>query len=268
MEDISLNDGFILYGRIDETINSKEVFGMKIAIIADVHGNKDALQAVLTDIQNRGITTIYNLGDSLYGPLFPLETYNLLRKPNIQSIKGNCDRILLEQDTSNSTVQYVQNLLTEELRTWITNLPTYLQTDNFYFCHGTPTNDEIYLLEEISSNGSVLKKPEKIMDLVSDIPQKLIFCAHTHIPRVVYLPNNKIIINPGSVGLPAYEDELPIYHKMESGSPFANYTIVTKQNEDWLIEQLHIPYNANEAISASQKNGRLDWARALKTGRI
>ncbi|MEH7463144.1 YfcE family phosphodiesterase, partial [Bacillus thuringiensis] len=39
---------------------------MKIAIMADIHGNKDALQAVLTDINNRGIQSIYYLGDSLY----------------------------------------------------------------------------------------------------------------------------------------------------------------------------------------------------------
>lgn len=251
----------------NRTIKSKGVPGMKMAIIADIHGNKEALQAVLTDINSRGIQSIYNLGDSLYGPLFPLETYDLLMNPNIKSIKGNGDRILLENHPSNLTVQYVQNLLEEEHKKWISNLPDFLQTDDFYFCHGTPTSDEIYMLEEISSSGSVLKETENIMKLVSGIPQSLIFCAHTHIPRVIYLPNDKIIINPGSVGLPAYEDELPIYHKMESGSPFAKYTIVTKQEDDWLIEQLHIPYDRDEAINQSEKNGRLDWARALKTGR-
>lgn len=241
---------------------------MKIAIIADIHGNKDALQAVLTDISNRGIQSIYNLGDSLYGPLFPLETFDLLMNQNIQSIKGNCDRILLEHNTSNLTVQFVQDLLKDEHRTWISNLPNYLETDDFFFCHGTPTSDEIYLLEEMSSNGPVLKETEDIMSLVGGIKQKLIFCAHTHIPRVVYLPNDKIIINPGSIGLPAYEEELPTYHKMESGSPFANYTIVTKQGDNWIVEQLHIPYDRDEAIRKSEKNGRNDWARALKTGRI
>ncbi len=241
---------------------------MKIAIIADIHGNKDALQAVLTDINNREIQSIYNLGDSLYGPLFPRETYDLLMNSNIQSIIGNCDRMLLEHNTSNLTVQYVQSLLEDEHRAWISNLPIFLQTEDFYFCHGTPTSDEIYLLEEVGSHGSVLKVTEDIMKLVSDIPQKLIFCGHSHIPRVIYLPNNKIIINPGSVGLPAYEENSPIYHKMESGSPFANYTIVTKLEDDWIIEQLHIPYASDEAVKNSEKNGRLDWARALKTGRI
>jgi hypothetical protein len=51
---------------------------MKTAIMSDIHGNVDALKAVLLDIKKRGIKDIYNLGDSLYGPLFPLETYKLL----------------------------------------------------------------------------------------------------------------------------------------------------------------------------------------------
>lgn len=241
---------------------------MRTAIISDIHGNIDALQAVLLDIKNRGIQNIYNLGDSLYGPLFPIETYKLLVKENIQNIRGNCDRILLDPNSNNPTVQYVQNLLQEEHKEWISNLPFSLQTEDFYFCHGTPTNDESYLLEEMSSNGSTLKKTEDILKLVNGISQNIIFCAHTHIPRVVYLPNNKIVINPGSVGLPAYEDTLPIYHKMESGSPYANYTIVTKKKDDWMIEQILIPYSREAAIIQSEKNGRNDWVKALQTGRI
>ncbi|MBD8027195.1 metallophosphoesterase family protein [Ureibacillus sp. Re31] len=241
---------------------------MRTAIISDIHGNIDALQAVLLDIKNRGIQNIYNLGDSLYGPLFPIETYKLLVKENIQNIRGNCDRILLDPNSNNPTVQYVQNLLEEEHKEWISNLPFSLQTEDFYFCHGTPTNDESYLLEEMSSNGSTLKKTEDILKLVNGISQNIIFCAHTHIPRVVYLPNNKIVINPGSVGLPAYEDTLPIYHKMESGSPYANYTIVTKRKDNWMIEQILIPYSREAAIIQSEKNGRSDWVKALQTGRI
>lgn len=241
---------------------------MKIAIISDIHGNIDALEAVLFDIKNRGIKDIYNLGDSLYGPLFPIETYKLLVKENIQNVRGNCDRLLLDINTDNPTIKYVQDLLEEEHKKWISDLPFSLQTEDFYFCHGTPTSDESYLLEEMSPNGSSLKNTEDILKLINGISQNIIFCAHTHIPRVVYLPNNKIVINPGSVGLPAYEDELPIYHKMESGSPYANYTIMTKKEDDWMIEQIFIPYNRDAAIIQSEKNGRIDWSVALRTGRI
>lgn len=240
---------------------------MKIAVVADIHGNRDALQAVLADIHKRGIQTIYNLGDNLYGPLFPLETYELLVEAKVQSLMGNCDRMLLG-DASNPTLRYVQNLLGDKHRQWITNLPAAIETDDFYFCHGTPASDEVYMLENIGANGSTLKKTEEIMNYVQDIQQQIIFCAHTHIPRVVYLPNNKIIINPGSVGLPAYEEELPIYHKMESGSPFAHYTLVSKEQDNWLIEQVLIGYDRQEVINKSKGNGRLDWTCALETGRM
>lgn len=241
---------------------------MKTAIISDIHGNVDALQAVLLDIRNRDIKDIYNLGDSLYGPLFPIETYKLLVKENIQTISGNGDRILLDTHTNNPTIKYVQHLLDEGHKDWISGLPFSLETEEFYFCHGTPTSDETYLLEEMNPNGSSLKKTEDILKLINGISQNIIFCAHSHIPRVVYLPNNKIVINPGSVGLPAYEDELPIHHKMESGSPHARYTIVTKIEDDWMIEQISIPYNRDAAIKQSEKNGRVDWVVALQTGRI
>ncbi len=47
-----------------------------------------------------------------------------------------------------------------------------------------------------------------------------------------------MVVNPGGVGLPAYRDVLPIPHKMESGSPYANYTIIEKGSNHWLIEQI------------------------------
>ena len=98
---------------------------MRIAIISDIHGNKDALMAVLLDIDKRGISMIYNLGDSLYGPLFPIETYDLLVKYNVTNIRGNGDRILLDQKSNNPTVHYVQSLIKEEHREWIAHLPFF-----------------------------------------------------------------------------------------------------------------------------------------------
>ncbi len=64
-------------------------------------------------------------------------------------------------------------------------------------CHGTPISDEVYLLEEMNENGAILKNEKNIMDQLQNIEQKIIVCGHTHIPRVVYLANGKIVINPG-----------------------------------------------------------------------
>ena len=241
---------------------------MKIAVISDIHGNKDALKAVLEDIKYKSIDKIYNLGDTLYGPLFPLETYEMIKSTDIKSVSGNCDRILLQSSSENPTVQYVLDMLTEEHKSWLMNLPFSIQTVDFYFCHASPENDELYMLNEITPNAVTLKQTEEIMKLVKDIPQNIIFCGHSHLPTTVYLPNNKIIINPGSVGLPAYEEVEPSYYKIESGTPFANYTVVEKRNGEWIIEQLSIPYDTTEVIKQSEAQNRSDWARALKCGRV
>lgn len=108
---------------------------MKIAVISDIHGNKNALKAVLEDIEFRNIDMIYNLGDSLYGPLFPLETYEILKNTDIKSVTGNCDRILLQSSSENQTVQYVIDMLKDEHKNWLLNLPFSIQTEDFYFCH-------------------------------------------------------------------------------------------------------------------------------------
>jgi len=241
---------------------------VKIAVLSDIHGNKDALKAVLEDIKYRNIDKVYNLGDTLYGPLFPLETYEMIMSTNIKSVSGNCDRILLQSSSENPTVQNVIDMLKEEHKSWLISLPFSIQTDDFYFCHASPENDELYMLNDITPNSVILKQTGEIMNLVKDIPQHIIFCGHSHLPTIVYLPNNKIIINPGSVGLPAYEEVEPFYYKIESGTPFANYTVVEKRNGEWIIEQVSIPYDTTEVIKQSEAQNRSDWARALKCGRV
>nr|WP_227494842.1 metallophosphoesterase family protein [Bacillus mycoides] len=62
---------------------------MKIAIISDVHGNSHALKAVLKDIERRKAEMIINLGDSVYGPLDPLGTIEILMSNEMIHIKGS-----------------------------------------------------------------------------------------------------------------------------------------------------------------------------------
>ncbi|EOW6434492.1 metallophosphoesterase family protein [Cronobacter turicensis] len=58
------------------------------------------------------------------------------------------------------------------------------------------------------------------------VTYSLILCGHTHIPRSVEISSTCLIVNPGSVGLQAYDDEHPFFHKMEAGSPHARYAIL------------------------------------------
>jgi predicted phosphodiesterase len=65
---------------------------MKIAVIADIHGNAVALEAVLADIAVRGVDRVINLGDVVSGPLWPRETMDLLSGRDWLTIRGNHDR--------------------------------------------------------------------------------------------------------------------------------------------------------------------------------
>ncbi len=65
---------------------------MQLAVIADIHGNHLALEAVLADIDRRGLRAIVNLGDVVSGPLWPAETVELVRSRGIPTVRGNHDR--------------------------------------------------------------------------------------------------------------------------------------------------------------------------------
>ena len=70
---------------------------MRIAVLADIHANVWALEAVLGDVRKHGCDTVWNLGDILHGALRPRATYELLRAADVAlTIRGNQDRELDE----------------------------------------------------------------------------------------------------------------------------------------------------------------------------
>ena len=65
---------------------------VRFAAIADIHGNLDALEAVLADIAREGITDVVNLGDHVSGPMEAAKTADLLRAQDFVTIRGDQDR--------------------------------------------------------------------------------------------------------------------------------------------------------------------------------
>jgi predicted phosphodiesterase len=246
-------------------------FKKQIAVLSDIHGNSLALKAVLKDINERNIKTIFNLGDSLYGPLDPIGTVSILIENDIPSICGNEDRILLvhsEKDFKNNpSLSYVLELIDSNILNWVKRLQKIIEYDNMILFHGTPENDSKYFIEKVTENGVKLKSNLELEKQISGLNQEIIICGHSHVPRYIYLQNGKIIINPGSVGLPAYVDYHPYPHNMETGSPHARYCIIRRDEKDWWIENVLVPYNWEKAASIAMKNGRPDWAKWLKYGR-
>ena len=241
---------------------------MKIAFISDIHANSWALQAVLEDISNRGVSQTYDLGDTLYGPLDPAGTFRLLQKEQIQSIKGNQDRFILENKIPSPTFDYVvKSLQGTGAIQWLQTLPFSRTIEGrILLCHGTPENDSEYLLENVKSGYFTYEKSAVLEAKLDAHPQDIICCGHSHVPGVVRA-GRKTLINPGSIGLPAFDDESPVYHQMESGSPMARYCIITFNGDLKSVDMIAVAYDAEAAAACAEKNKRTDWANWIRTGR-
>jgi len=230
--------------------------GHRIAILADIHANVWALDAVLSDVRRQGADLIFNLGDVLYGPLEPRATFERLQSENAMlSVRGNQDREPCDEG--------------EEAAHWLQSLPeTAVFEDEIFLCHGTPSSDETYLLEDVSSGRPLLKSDSEIAALLSDVRYPVILCGHTHIPRLVSLASGQIILNPGSVGLPAYSDDHPVPHAVETYSPHASYALLTRTASGWDVAFQKVAYDFKRASQAAASRGRKDWAGSLATGRV
>jgi predicted phosphodiesterase len=243
---------------------------MRLAVIADIHGNILALEAVLADIAGLGITEIVNLGDHVSGPLEARKTADLLMERNIQSIQGDQDRRLVELKTAapSSSKRIDYNQLDGAHFDWMASLPpTIMFLDEIFLCHGSPKSDMTYWLDQIADDGRVVASPiEHIEREAEDIVASLILCAHTHIPRVVRLRDGRIVLNPGSVGLPGYDAKAPVYHKVEVGTPDACYAIVERRSGDWNVTYRYVPYDHRKMSELAKSNGMPVWASALATG--
>jgi predicted phosphodiesterase len=248
-------------------MNREKSLHTSFAVIADIHGNRWALEAVLEDIDRRGIQQIINLGDHLTGPLDPAGTAELLIKRDMLSICGNDDRVLFSPKEETLSQKYTLEQINQHHLNWLHTLPaTAIVADELFVCHGD-LFDAPYLLEQVEASGVFLRSTQAIATSVADITQPIILSGHSHVPRTVYLPQGKLAVNPGSVGLPAYTEDTHILHSMESGSPHARYVVLNKVQDKWQVEHIQVPYDWEYAASIAMGNQRPDWAEWLATGR-
>ena len=239
---------------------------MTYAVLSDVHGNTLALKAVIDDIRRRGIKHIINLGDSLYGPLDPAGTFQLIKKNNMTSVSGNEDRELID-GSHNPTIQYTLSQISDDAIAWLKSLPFETVVDDaLYSCHGTPRSDTEYMMETIADNKVMPRGDDELLRILKDIKENIILCGHSHVQRFVKA-GEKLIINPGSVGCPAYDDDNPSFHRMESGNPYAKYAMVHVSHEDIKVEHVSLPYDHETMARLAEENNRHDWAKWLRTGR-
>jgi putative phosphoesterase len=217
---------------------------MRLAVVSDIHGNLPALEAVLAEISRERVDRVMNLGDIVSGPLWPQETATLLRTLAWPTVRGNHERQLL-------------TLPAERLS------PTDAPSDDLQYFLESVTPD----LGHNGSPGVRAASAAEVAERLGAVTAPLVLCGHTHVPRVVQC-GDTLVVNPGSVGLPAFDDDQPHAHLMETGSPHARWALLEHTPAGWQVQQRLTSYDCQAAAQKAEAAGRGDWADALRTGRV
>lgn len=245
---------------------------MRIAVISDVHGNLLALEAVLADIAAQAVEMTVNLGDLLSGGVQPRQTASLLMELELPTLAGNHERQLLTTPFEKMGVsdRLAAETITAPQWSWLASLPATAEvTKGVLACHGSPDDDLTYLLETVERTGvRAATEAEVRHRLVTHTHWSVVLCGHTHIPRALRLEHGPLVVNPGSVGWPAYDDDRPYPHVMEAGTPHARYALINDRTGRWEVEFRAVEYDWETAARTAEINARADVARALRTGRI
>ncbi len=243
---------------------------MRLAAISDIHGNSAALLAVMDDIARQGVDQVVNLGDCFSGPLDAVGTAAILAEQNWPTVRGNHDRLLFDRPKEEMGLweTWIVDELAPETLDWCRTLPLTLEMGDVLLCHATVSaDDENWLDYRSKAHRLIARDLSEVEARAEGISQTLTLCGHTHVPRAVRLPDGRRIVNPGSVGCPAYFDtRMTPPFVQQTGAPDARYAIVEQIGGDWSVTQRSVPYDASEMIRMARERGAETWARALESG--
>jgi predicted phosphodiesterase len=235
---------------------------MRIAILSDIHGNLLALETVLADLPRHRVDLTINLGDCATGPLWPLETVQLLESLQLPTVRGNHDRWLVESPPGpiTSSIAFTRGALGESWCARLHALPPALEPhEGVLAVHGTPHDDTSYLLEDSDGGPLQLATATTLASRLGGVTAGLILCGHSHTQHIALAPGNRLIVNPGSVGLPRYVEN-PAVPLQEASAPHARYAIATRGAGGWAIECVALSYDFASVARQARVNGRPEWA--------
>ncbi len=226
---------------------------MKIAIISDIHGNKESLDAVLEDINNRDISEIYCTGDLVgYGPN-PDYVVEKIRELKIKTIMGNYDDAIgnekescgcaynpgRETEVGDDSINWTIKNTKAENKEFLKNLPKKLSFEiegvKILLVHGSPLN---YLLEYIKPS----TKAQRIEEVAESFEEDIVINGHTHL-SMHKLVKGKTIYNAGSVG------------RTKEGEPKAVYLMLDIEKGVVSHEFIKVDYDKKTTIEKLNKFG-------------
>lgn len=237
---------------------------MKVAVISDIHGNFQALESVLTDIQKNKCNQIFCLGDlAMAGPQpRTVLDYIMNRCQDWVIIKGNTDKMITEFDLkmydkmqkkfpvmANALLDDV-DIIEQDKKDFLASLPEQksimVEGVSVLLVHGSPRkiNEDILPGMKIS----------EVQEIIDGVNEELILCGHTHVPCGYQTLTKQTVVNVGSVGRPM------------TGVPKANYAIFDFENGTFSVEHRVVDYDYNLAASlirARQFEGSSELADQL-----
>jgi predicted phosphodiesterase len=182
---------------------------MRSAVLYDIHGNRDALEAVLAEAESEGFDRLVVGGDIAFFGADAPGCVDRLRAyaDRLAALKGNTDRYVVER--RGEAAWWADRLGEERLR-WLDDLPAQLSLpeDDALAVHATPRGDEDLLMPDTPD--------EEVAAMLDGIVERLILCGHVHV-QYRRTHGTHEIVNPGSVGLPFDGDQRAAWAMLQDG---------------------------------------------------
>ncbi len=214
---------------------------MRIAVLADIHGNLIALEAVMADVEKQAPDQIWCAGDlGWLGPRAQ-ECFSYVRAAGWPTVKGNTD-IWISGDPQ--TVQdeaerkahvdiAAAHALSFDDARWLVALPLgHLGPGSLLMIHGTP---ESPFTAPMPSDPPADFTPY-------EGKAGLVIYGHVHVPFVRRLHDDTVVANPGAVGLPLE-------------GTHASYMIIDQYGADWTITHRHVAFDVDSSIQQARVLG-------------
>lgn len=237
-----------------------------ITIFGDVHANLPALEAVMADMDARGLTERYCLGDLVGYGTFPNEVTEIIYASGIPTIMGNYDQGVgnnsddcgcaykteVEEERGKRSIAWTNAHTTDEnkafLRSLKSNIPLTLGDLRVLLVHGSPRKVNEYLYEE--------RPVESFERLMDGAQVDVLVCGHTHLPYHKILPSGRHVVNAGSVGKP------------KDGDNRACYITLSEEGRDLKVDFIRVTYDIERAAQAIQMSEMPhEYATMLREGR-
>lgn len=182
---------------------------MRVAVICDIHGNVDALDAVLDDVARERVDLIVVAGDVLPGPM-PRQVLTRLLTVDVplRCIHGNGDRVVLAHtrgedisevpDAFREVIAWTGRQLDVEHRRWLASWPATCQLEvhglgEVLVCHATPRSDTDIFTR--------LTPEDRLLAVFRGVTARVVVCGHTHMQFDRGIGPLRVL-NAGSVGMP------------------------------------------------------------------